>query len=74
MDQSDSGMGPVVGCCERNEELSDSIKAGEFLGKLCSITLSKATCCMEWWARLLPYCYPHHNSVHPIVTDEAEAD
>jgi hypothetical protein len=41
MDQCDSGMGPIVGCCECNEELSDFIKGGEFPDKPRSITLSK---------------------------------
>jgi len=34
MDSCGSRQGPVAGCCEHDNELSGSIKGGEFLDKL----------------------------------------
>jgi hypothetical protein len=46
-DISDSGQGPVAGCCEYGNEPSGSIKGEEFLNKLSDLTSREGLCSVE---------------------------
>jgi hypothetical protein len=47
-DKLSSGYKSVTGSCEHSNELSDSIKASEFLGQLSKRQILKMEFCSDW--------------------------